>query len=113
MLTQSSTYWHQALNRVLHHSQQELAGPELPPHFSEGPMSIPSFDISVLNIPAKDAALSPVTEQDNTLLGLALGPPVKSTGLSHSPGGGLLGRGSGQASGADSPMSVGSPTGVG
>ena len=48
-----------------------------------------------------------MTEQDNALVGLAPGSPIKSMGLSRAPGG-LSGRGSGSTSGADSPMSVGS-----
>ena len=54
-------------------SQQESAGPKTPLHFSEGPMTIPPFYLSLLNMPAKDTALSPVPEQDATLLGLAPG----------------------------------------
>ena len=91
-------------------SQQESIGPKTPSHFSEGPMLIPPFDISILNIPGKNAALSPMTEQDNAFLGLAPGSPIKSTGLSCAPGGSLSGRGLGCTSGANGPMSVGSLT---
>ena len=38
-------------------SQQELAGPKTLLHFSEGPVSILPFDLSLLNIPDKDAHL--------------------------------------------------------
>ena len=54
-----------------------------------------------------------MTEKDNALLGLAPGSPIKKEyGFSHVPGG-LSGRGSGCTSGTDSPMSVGSPVGLG
>ena len=59
----------------------ESTGPKTRLHFSEGPITIPPFDVSVLGIPNKSAALSPMTDQENTLLNLVPGSPVKSVGL--------------------------------
>ena len=59
----------------------EVAGPKTPPHFSEGPVTIPPFDMSMLDIPNKSPALSPVTDHENALLNLAPGSPVKNVAL--------------------------------
>ena len=82
----------------------EAAGCKTPPHFSEGPATIPPFDLSLLNIPNKSPVMSPVTDNENALLNLAPGSPVKNMALT---GVGRIGRGSGCSSGADSPMSLG------
>ena len=103
-------------------SQLELAGPKTLPHYAErGPMSIAPFDLSLLNVLASDTSLlgsnaytSLVTEQDNTLLGLAPGSPKKSSmGFFCVPRGSISGRGLEHTSCASSPMSIGSPTGLG
>ena len=84
----------------------DAPGPKILPHFSEGPVSIPPFDMSILDIPNKSAMLSPVMDHENALLNLAPGLPVKSVELS---GIGCASRGSGRSSGTGSPMSIGSP----
>ena len=83
-----------------------VAGPKTPPHFSETPISIPPFDVSILDIPNKSAALSPVMDHENALLNLAPGLPVKGMGPSRI---GRVSRGSGHSSGTSSPMSIGLP----
>ena len=60
-----------------------VAGPKTLPHFSETPISIPPFDVSILDIPNKSAALSLVMDHENTLLNLAPGLPVKGMGPSR------------------------------
>ena len=52
-------------------------------------------------------------DQENALLSLAPGLPIKSVGPSRVPGVGCSLKGSGHNSGAGSPMSIGSPAGVG
>ena len=79
------------------------AGPKTPPHFSNTLPTIPPFDLALLGLPA---LMSPVTVGENTLLGLALESPVKS---SAPPGIGRGARVLGQSSCFDSPMSLGSP----
>ena len=87
----------------------DVAGPKTPPHFSETPVSIPPFDMSILDIPKKSTALSPVMDHENALLNLAPGSPVKGVGPSRIS---RVSRGSGHSSGAGSPMSIGSPAGT-
>ena len=87
----------------------EVAGPKTPPHFSEGPVTIPPFDVSVLDIPNKSPVMSPVTDHENALLNLVPGSPVKNVALT---GVSRIHRGSGHSSGAGSPMSIGSPAGT-
>ena len=88
----------------------DAAGPKTPPHFCEGPISIPPFEVSVPGIPNKSAALLPITDHENALLSLAPGLPVKGVGLSGIGCG--IGRESGLSSGTGSPMSIGSPAGT-
>ena len=59
----------------------DAAGPNTLPHYCEGPITIAPFDVSVLGIPNKSTALSPVTDHENALLNLAPGSPVKNVGL--------------------------------
>ena len=87
----------------------EVAGPKTLLHFSKGPAIIPPFDLSLLDIPNKNPVMSPVTDNENALLNLVPGSPVKNVVLT---GVGRLGRGSECSSGADSPMSLGSPAGT-
>ena len=58
----------------------DAAGPKTPPHFCEGPVTIPPFDVSVLGITNKNAAMSPVTDHENAVLNLAPGSPVTNVG---------------------------------
>ena len=80
-----------------------VAGPKTLPHFSETSPTIPPFDLALLGLPAP---MSPMTADENVLLNLAPGSPVKSLAL---PGIGHRVRVSGQSSCSDSPMSLGSP----
>ena len=81
----------------------KVAGPKTPPHFSEVPVSVPPFDLSLIGIPAQ---MSPVTEGENALLNLAPGSPMMNMAAARI-GRGV--RGLGQSSCSDSPMSLGSP----
>ena len=87
----------------------DAAGPKTLPHFCEGPITIPPFDVSVLGITNKNATMSPVTDHENALLNLAPGSPVRNVGLTRV---GCIGRGSGCSSGTGSPMSIGLPAGT-
>ena len=78
-------------------------GPLMPLHFSETPLTIPPFDLTLIELPA---LLSPVTADENVLLNLAPGSPIKR---SAPPGIGLGARVSGWSSCSDSPMLLGSP----
>ena len=80
-----------------------VAGPKIPPHFSDTSPTIPPFDLALLGLPVP---MSPVTVGENALLGLAPGLPVKSSAL---PGIGRGARLSGWSSCSDSPMLLGSP----
>ena len=62
--------------------ESDAAGPKTPLHFSETPISIPPFDVSILGIPNKSAALSLLQILKNALFNLAPGSPVKGVGLS-------------------------------
>ena len=39
----------------------EAAGPKTLPHFCEGPVTVPPFDLSLLGMPTRSSALPPVT----------------------------------------------------
>ena len=81
-------------------------GPKTPPHYSKTPASIPPFDLAQVGILPK---MSPVTDQENTLLNLVPGSPVTHTAP---PG---LGQGRNRlehSSCSESPMSLGSPAGT-
>ena len=83
-------------------SSQGAEGPRTLPHYSETPTPIPQFDIAKVGVLPK---MSPITDQENALLNVALGYPVTCTtppGLDRGQGG------SGRSSCSDSPMSLGS-----
>ena len=84
-------------------SSQGAEGPRTPPHFSEAPTNIPPFDIAKVGVLPR---MSPITDQENALLNVAPGSPVRRAappGLDRGQGG------SGPSSCSDSPMSLGSP----
>ena len=85
------------------HSSQGAEGPRTPPHYSEAPTNIPPFDIAKVGMLPR---MSPITDQENALLNVAPGSPVRHAappGLDRGQGG------SGRSSCSDSPMSLGSP----
>ena len=82
---------------------QGAEGPRTPPHYSETPTTIPQFDIAKVGMLPR---MSPITDQENALLNVAPGSPVRRAtppGLDQGQGG------SGRSSCSDSPMSLGSP----
>ena len=82
---------------------QGAEGPRTPPHYSETPTPIPQFDIAKVGVLPR---MSPITDQENALLNITPGSPVRHAtppGLDRGQGG------SGRSSCADSPMSLGSP----
>ena len=84
-------------------SSQGTEGPQTPPHYSETPTTIPPFDIAKVGVLPR---MSPITDQENALLNIAPGSPVRRAappGLDRGQGG------SGPSSCSDSPMSLGSP----
>ena len=84
-------------------SSQGAEGPRTPPHYSETPTTIPSFDIAKVGVLPR---MSPITDQDNALWNIAPGSPVRRAappGLDRSQGR------SGHSSCSGSPMSLGSP----
>ena len=84
-------------------SSQGAEGPRTPPHYSEAPTNIPPFDIAKVGVLPR---MSPIMDQENALLNIAPGSPVRHTaplGLDQGQGG------SGPTSCSDSPMSLGSP----
>ena len=83
-----------------------VEGPRTPPHYSEVPAVIPSFDLARVGVLPK---MSPVTDRENELLNLALGSPVTCT----TPPGLHQGRSrSERSSYSRSPMSLGPPAGT-
>ena len=80
-----------------------VAGPQTLPQFSDTSPTIPPFDLALLWLPA---LMSPIMAGENTLFGLALGLPIKS---SAPPGIGCGVRVLGWSSCSDSPMLLGSP----
>ena len=81
-------------------------GPKIPPHYSDASAAIPPFDLTQLGILPK---MSPVMEQENELLNLAMGSPIRHgapPGLSQSQ------NRSECSSYSGSPMSIGSPAGM-
>ena len=83
-----------------------VEGPRMPPHYSKAPAMIPPFDLAWVGILPK---MSPITDQENELLNLALGSPITHT----SPQG--LNQGcsrSERSSYSGSPMSLGSLAGT-
>ena len=84
-------------------SSQEAEGPQMPPHYSETPTTIPLFDIAKVGVLPR---MSPITDQENALLNVAPGSPVRRTAP---PGLDRGQRGSGHSSCCGSPMSLGSP----
>ena len=82
---------------------QGSEGPRMPPHYSETPTTIPPFDLAKVGVLPR---MSPITDQENALLNIAPGSPVRCAappGLDWGQGG------SGPSSCSDSPMSLGSP----
>ena len=75
----------------------------MPPHHSEAPAYIPPFNLVWAGILPK---MSPVTDQENALLNLALGSPVARAAP---PGLGQGQRRSEHSSCSGSPMSLGFP----
>ena len=83
-------------------SSQGAEGPRTPPHYSETPTTIPPFDIAKVGVLPR---MSPITDQENALLNVAPGSPVRHAappGLDRGQGG------SGHSSCSDSPMLLGS-----
>ena len=83
-------------------SSQGAEGPQTPPHYSETPTLIPQFDIAKVGVLPR---MSPITDQQNALLNITPGSPVRCAtppGLDRGQGG------SGHSSCSDSPMSLGS-----
>ena len=79
-------------------------GPQTLPHYSEASLTVSHFDLAQLGILPK---MSPVPEQENDLLNLVPGSPVRRTpGLSQSC------NRSEHSLYSGSPMSIGSPTGA-
>ena len=54
-------------------SSQGAEGPQTPPHYSETLAYIPQFDIARVGVLPK---MSPIMDQENALLNLALGSPL-------------------------------------
>ena len=84
-------------------SSQGAEGPRTPPHYSKTPTTIPPFDISKVGVLPR---MLPITDQENALLNVTPGSPVRRAappGLDRGQGG------SGHSSCSDSPMSLGSP----
>ena len=82
---------------------QGAEGPRTPPHYSEAPTTIQLFDIAKVGVLPR---MSPITDQENALLNVAPGSPVRHAappGLDRGQGG------SGPSSCSDSPMLLGSP----
>ena len=78
-------------------------GPWMPPHYCDAQATIPPFDLSRIGILPK---MSPVTEQENELLNMAPGSPVRH----QAPPGLSLSRNRSQRSSySGSPMLLGSP----
>ena len=81
-------------------------GPNTPPHYCNAPAVVPPFDLSQLGVFPQ---MSPVTEQENELLNLAPGSPVRHhTAPALNPDQNR----SQQSSYTGSPMSLGSPVGT-
>ena len=55
-------------------SSQGAEGPQTPPHYSETPTYIPQFDIAKVGVLPK---MSPITDQENALLNLTPGSPIR------------------------------------
>ena len=82
---------------------QGAEGPRTPPHYSETLTTILQFDIAKVGVLPR---MSPITDQENALLNIAPGSPVRCAtppGLDRGQGG------SGRISYSDSPMLLGSP----
>ena len=84
-------------------SSQGAEGPQTPPHYSETPTHIPPFDIAKVGVLPK---MSAIMDQENTLLNVTPGSPVRHAAP---PGLGQGQGGSGHSSCCGSPMSLGSP----
>ena len=82
---------------------QGAEGPQTPLHYSEALTTIPPFDIAKVGVLPR---MSPITDQENALLNVAPGSPVRRAAL---PGLDRGQGGSGRSSCSDSPMLLGSP----
>ena len=83
-------------------SSQGAEGPRTPPHYSKTPTPIPQFNIAKVGVLPRMS----ITDQENALLNVAPGSPVRRA----APPGLDRGQGrSGRSSCSDSPMSLGSP----
>ena len=83
-----------------------VEGPRTPLHYSDVSLTVPPFNLAQLGILPK---MLPVTEQENDLLNMAPGSPIKHVappGLSQSH------NRSERSSYSRSPMSIGSPVGM-
>ena len=81
---------------------RELRDHECSPHYSETPTTIPPFDIAKVGVLPR---MSPITDQENALLNITPGSPIRHA----APPGLDRGQGrSGRSSCSDSPMSLGS-----
>ena len=84
-------------------SSQGAEGPRMPPHYSETLTTIPPFNVAKVGMLPR---MSPITDQENALLNVTPGSPVRHAappGLDRGQGG------SGPNSCSDSPMLFGSP----
>ena len=59
-------------------SSQGAEGPRMPPHYSETPTTIPPFDIAKVGVLPR---MSPITDQENALLNVTPGSPVRTPPL--------------------------------
>ena len=85
-------------------SSQGAEGPRTPPHYSKAPTTILLFDIAKVGVLPR---MSPITDQENALLNVTPGSPVRRDappGLDRGQGG------SGPSSCSDSPMLLGYPS---
>ena len=83
-----------------------VEGPRTLLHYSEASSTVPPFDLAQLGILPK---MSPVTEQENDLLNMAPGSPIRRAAL---PGLSQSRNRSERSLYSGSPMSIGSPTGT-
>ena len=109
-LTLSEELYEASILNPLQSSQPDAAdssgteGPKTPLHYSEASPTMPPFDLAQLGILPK---MSPVTEQENDLLNMVPGSPVRRVpGLNQSR------NRSERSLYSRSPMSIGSPAGA-
>ena len=95
-----------ALDNSTSDSTSGAEGPKTPPHYSNASAIIPPFDLTQLGMLP---TMSPMTEQENELLNLAPGSPIR---CGAPPGLGQSQNRSQCSSYSGSPMSIGSPAGM-